>query len=217
MHLRYLLDFPGESPVGRGTYRPGTQDRGQSLLQKWGCRWCKQVTSSRWDCKIILGSDPLLWLHARSCSKLVQNNSPGPTSQWFWFNWAYVGSGHLYFSKLPRGFSYPAGVEEPLPKGESFRFFIPSSCLEDTLFGPSADVQFSLYHGRVPYLWFNSMCPCLLCSRFLKRLLLECGGLKNAFFQPIIRMLTLMWFSGSRCLSWLKDEEPVQLLFFLVL
>lgn len=30
-------------------------------------------------------------------------------------------------------------------------------------------------------------------------------------------MLPLMWFSGSRCLSWLKDEQPVRLLFFLVL
>lgn len=110
--------------------------------------------------------------------------------------------GNLYLTKLAGGFSYAAGVEEPLPKGESFPFFIPSSCLEDALFGPLADVQFSLYRGRVPCLWFNSVCPSLPCSWFLTGLL-ECGGLEGVFFQPVILVLALMWFSGSGvCHAW---------------
>ena len=142
---------------------------------------------------------------------------------------------YIFQSSL-EGFLNPAGVEEPLLEGEStaretiraraftqsqiehnsFAFFMLSSYVEDPLFGPLDEVQLSPYHGRGPCLCFNSMCPCLPCSRFLKGLP-ECGGFQYVFLQPIVRMLTLMWFSGSRYLSWLKDEEPVQLLFFIVL
>lgn len=86
-----------------------------------------------------------------------------------------MGSGRLYFSKLPGGFPNLAGVEEPLLQEINFPFFTPSSCLEDTVFGPSDEVQFSLYHGRV--LDLTLLCPCLPCSRSLKGVL-EYGGFK---------------------------------------
>lgn len=73
MHLRYLLDFPGESPVGRGTYRPGTQDRGQSFRNEGvtgANRWHRVggTVRSSWAVIPCFGYTPD---HARSLYKIT--------------------------------------------------------------------------------------------------------------------------------------------------
>lgn len=144
--------------------------------------------------------------------------------------WAFI-----FFQRSPEGFLIQP-VEEPLLKGENTAieeglwpsFYITwntaqkvSSLHTFTLIGRSILCPFGWgfvlpYPGGVPCPRFTSLYPLssvFSMSEGIAWVLRSQVHLLSASHSSV----TLMWFRGSGYLSRLKDEEPLQLLFFVAL